>query len=144
MIAIDTNVLLRYLLSDDEEQSVKADGLINGSAPVLITDVVLTETLWTLKGKKYKLDKAAIVDVVNSLFEEPNICFEDGQTVWRALNDYRQAQPIKVGRKKKAADFPDALIVNKAIFISEEKGESFEGVYTFDLAAQEIPGTERP
>jgi predicted nucleic-acid-binding protein len=144
MIAIDTNVLLRYLLCDDEEQSVKADKLINGTTPVLITDVVLTETLWTLKGKKYKLDKASIVEVVNALFEEQNICFEDGQTVWRSLNDYRQAKPGKVGSKKKEADFPDALIVNKARFLSAEKGEPFDGVYTFDLAAQVLPGTKQP
>lgn len=144
MIAIDTNVLLRYLLWDNKEQSAKADKLINGPAPVLITDVVLSETLWTLKGKKYKLDKAAIIDVVNSLFEEANIRFEDGQTVWRALNDYRQAKPVKVGGKKKEADFSDALVVNKAKFYTVENGEALDGVYTFDLAAQAIPGTARP
>ncbi len=144
MIAIDTNVLLRYLLWDNKEQSAKADRLINGSVPVLITDVVLSETLWTLKGKKYKLDKAAIIDVVNSLFEEANIRFEDGQTVWRALNDYRQAKPVKVGGKKKEADFSDALIVNKAKFYTVENGETLDGVYTFDLAAQAMPGTAKP
>ena len=144
MIAIDTNVLLRYLLWDNKEQSAKADKLINGPAPVLIMDVVLSETLWTLKGKKYKLDKAAIIDVVNSLFEEANIRFEDGQTVWQALNDYRQAKPVKVGGKKKEADFSDALIVNKAKFCAVENGETLNGVYTFDLAAQAIPGTAKP
>jgi predicted nucleic-acid-binding protein len=144
LIAIDTNVLLRYLLWDDEEQSPKADSLINGSAPVLITDVVLTETLWTLKGEKYKLDKTAMVDVLNSLFEEANIFFEDGQTIWLALHDYRQAKPVKVGRKRREADFSDALIVNKAIFYSTEKGETLDGVHTFDLAAQVIPGTAKP
>lgn len=144
MIAIDTNVLLRYLLWDNKEQSAKADRLINGPVPVLITDVVLSETLWTLKGKKYKLDKAAMIEVVNALFEEANIRFEDGQTVWRALNDYRQAKPVKVGGKKKEADFSDALIVNKAKFHAVENGETLDGVYTFDIAAQAIPGTAKP
>ena len=144
MIAIDTNVLLRYLLWDDKKQAAKADKLINGTAPVLITDVVLAEALWTLKGKKYKLDKTAVIDVLNSLFEEPNICFEDGQTVWRALSDYRQAKPVKVGNKKKEADFSDALIVNKAKFYAMEKRETLNGVYTFDLAARIIPGTAAP
>lgn len=144
MIAIDTNVLLRYLLWDNKTQAVKADKLINSSTPVLITDVVLVETLWTLKGKKYKLDKTAMIDVINSLFEESNICFEDGQTVWRALHDYREAKPVKAGNKKKEADFADALIVNKAKFYAMEKGEALNGVYTFDLAAQIIPGTAGP
>jgi predicted nucleic-acid-binding protein len=144
VIAIDTNVLLRYLLWDDKTQAAKADKLINGTTSVLITDVVLVETLWTLKGKKYKLDKTAMIDVLNSLFEEPNICFEDRRTVWQALNDYRQAKPVKAGSKKKEADFPDALIVNKAKFYAMEKGEALNGVYTFDLAAQIIPGTAGP
>jgi predicted nucleic-acid-binding protein len=144
LIAIDTNVLLRYLLWDDKAQSSKAAKLINGAVHVLITDVVLAETLWTLKGKKYKLDKASIIAVVNSLFEEPNICFEDGQTVWRALNDYRQAKPVKVGGKKKEADFSDALIVNKARYYTLGKDEALDGVYTFELAAQAISGTVKP
>lgn len=141
MIAIDTNVLLRYLSCDQKTQAAKADKLIDGSTPVLITDVVLVETLWTLKGEKYELDKAEMIDVLNSLFQEPNIRFEDAQTVWRALNDYRQAKPVRVGNKKKEADFPDALIVNKAKFHAMEKGEVLNGVYTFDRAARVIPGT---
>jgi predicted nucleic-acid-binding protein len=57
VIAIDTNVLLRYLLEDDPVQSVKAAKLIGGSEVVLVTDVVLVETIWTLKGRKYQLGK---------------------------------------------------------------------------------------
>lgn len=144
MIAIDTNVLLRYLLWDSRIQAAKAETLIGGSTPVLITDVVLAETVWTLKGKKYKLDKTTMIGVINSLFEEPNICFEDRQTVWRALNDYRTAKQVKVGNRKKDADFPDALTVNKAKYIASENGETLNGVYTFDAAAQVIPGTAMP
>ncbi len=144
MIAIDTNVLLRYLLDDDRVQSKKAVALIRGSSPVLITDVVLSETIWTLKGKKYKLDKERVIQVVNALFEEPTICFEDGQTVWKALGDFRRVEPVNVGNKKQQADFPDALIVNKAKFQSLKSKEVLEGVYTFDVAAQEIPGTRKP
>lgn len=144
MIAIDTNVLLRYLLWDDVDQAEKAHSLIIGATPVLVTDVVLVETLWTLKGKKYRLDKTAIVSVLDALFEEANICFEDGQAVWQALNDYRKAKPVKTGGKKKDADFADALVVNKARAYAAEKGEALAAVYTFDLAAQEIPGTALP
>jgi len=144
MIAIDTNVLLRYLLEDDVKQTKKATAIINGSEQVLVTDIVLAETIWTLKGKKYKLDKDSIVNVVNALFAEPNIRFEDQQTVWRALSDYTKAKSVKVGSKKKSADFPDALIVNKARFESNKSAETLNGVYTFDVAAQEIPGTKKP
>ena len=87
MIAIDTNVLLRYLL-DDRTQADKAGKLINGKEIVLITDVVLVETIWTLKGKKYQLGKTDFVAVIQALFKEPNIRFEKGQVVWMALNDF--------------------------------------------------------
>ena len=58
--------------------------------------------------------------------------------VWLALNDYRNAQPIN----GKVADFSDALIVNKAKFIASDKSDGLGGVYTFDIAAQQLPGTK--
>jgi predicted nucleic-acid-binding protein len=131
---------LRYLLDDDRAQAVKAGRLINGKKIVLITDVVLVETIWTLKGKKYQLGKTSLVAVVQALFKEPNIRFEKGQVVWMALNDYRKAKSIG-GRM---ADFSDALIVNKSKFIASDKSVEFGGVYTFDIAAQQLPGTKIP
>ncbi len=144
MIAIDTNVLLRYLLQDDKKQSAKADQLISGTEKVLLTDVVLAETVWTLKGKKYRLNKEDLLIVIDSLFKEPNISFEDGQTVWRAYHRYRSAQPVKVGKKKKIADFPDALILEKAKYNAVEKHESFSGFYSFDLALQQFDEIKQP
>ena len=141
MIAIDSNILLRYLLNDDPEQSLKAAKIIQGQEKVLITDVVLVETIWTLKGKKYKLEKQAIIDVLHALFAEPNLFFEDNQTVWKAMSDYANAKQIKVGSKWKSADFPDALIVNKANLLAKTLKQSMEGVYTFDVAAQALKGT---
>lgn len=144
MIAIDTNVLLRYLLDDDVIQSRRAEKLILGDQSVLVTDVVLTEAIWTLKGKRYNLNKEAIANVILHLFDEPNICFEDGQVVWQSLCDFREAKPANSGKKRKEADFPDALIVNKARFIANERNIIFKGVYTFDVAAQQIQGANKP
>lgn len=107
---------------------------------MLITDVVLVETIWTLKGKRYNLERESIIKVINSLFEEPNIKFEDGQIIWQALSDYKNAKPIKSGGKNKEADFPAAVIVNKARIAVCNAGFKFRGVYTFDVAAQQIPG----
>lgn len=69
MIAIDTNVLLRYLLDDDPVQSKQASALITGKQMILVTDVVLVETLWTLRGNKYQLNKTELVAVVDTLFQ---------------------------------------------------------------------------
>jgi len=144
MIAIDTNVLLRYLLDDDKTQSKKAQVLIRRGETVLVTDVVLAETIWTLKGKKYKASRDNIVTVINSLFAEPYIVFENAQVVWAALNDYRKAKPVKVSGKNSVADFPDALIINKARHTASQAGDVLDAVYTFDRAALEINGTKTP
>ncbi len=140
MIAIDSNVVLRYILEDDEEQTEQAERLIEGGEKVLVTDAVLVETLWTLRGHKYSFNKQEISETVLSLFKQPNLQFEDGQVVWKALNDYRKSKIVK----GKGADFPDALIVNKARFVMENKGEVFKGSYTFDKAAQQLPGAKKP
>lgn len=141
MIAVDTNVLLRHLLDDDPDQSPQARKLLANSERVLITDVVLVETIWTLKGKKYKASKDDIVTLVSNLLSEPNIEFESAQTVWRALNDFRKAKPVKVSGKNKHADFSDALVVHKAQFTAALLGVEFPHVYTFDIAAQTLLGT---
>ncbi|WP_035240478.1 PIN domain-containing protein [Desulfobacter vibrioformis] len=140
MIAIDTNVLLRYLLEDDAEQFRQAVKLMSGQQKVLVTDVVLVETIWTLRGKKYQLKKPELVTVIQSLFQEPNIRFEDGQAVWLALTDYQNAKPVK----GKEADFTDALIVNKSKQAANKENKPFYGAFTFDLAAQTLPGAKTP
>lgn len=144
MIAIDTNVLLRYLLQDDAKQAAKTNKLILGIEEVLITDVVLTETIWTLKGKRYGLSKEQIVDVIHALFAESNVKFEDGFAVWGALKDFMNAKPIKAGGKTKQADFPDALIVNKAKRYGQLNKIEISAIYPFDKAALEIDGTKEP
>lgn len=144
MIAIDTNVLLRYLLFDDEIQATKASKIINGDALVLVTDVVLVETIWVLKGKRYKLDKENLIEVINALLEEKNIVFEDNQTVWRALIDFSTAKAIKISGKKKIADFPDALIFNKAQYVANKSYDHLDSFYSFDQAATMINGVTKP
>jgi predicted nucleic-acid-binding protein len=135
VIAIDTNVLLRRLLQDDPEQSKQANRLFEQKERILITDIVLAETIWTLKGKRYGIDKTGIVAVVTSLLEEPAIVFENTQAVWSALNNYIEAIP---------ADFTDALIINKAKETAKLNSEILEAVYTFDHGALKLPGTKSP
>lgn len=142
MIAVDTNVLLRRILNDDKEPAAKARALFDGGSPVLITDIVLAETLWTLKGKRYGAAKEDIEAVVVSLLEEPHAVFESRQAVWSALNDFIAARPVKTANGIKTADFADTLIVNKSKVIALERNEDYEGTYTFDRAALEIDGTK--
>ncbi len=140
MIAIDTNVLLRYLLSDDDLQARKASKLITGSETVFISHVVLVETIWTLIGKKYKVTPVDIHRIVLNLFSEENILFQDADVVWRALADYQKLS-IENGVQ---LDFPDVLICQTGKDVAMYYEESFNGFYTFDRAAQSLPGAIAP
>ena len=144
MIAVDTSVLLRYLLHDDETQAARANAVFDTAETVLITDVVLVEAVWTLSGRKYRLARAELVAVLERLFSEPSIRFEDDQVVWRALQAYRSAVPAGEDGFAKGAGLADALIVYKAMRAASDTGEALNAVYTFDAAMQRFPNTASP
>ena len=144
MIAADTNVLLRYLLHDDAAQAARADAVFDAGETVLITDVVLVETVWTLSGRKYRLARAELVAVLERLFGEPNVRFEHDDVVWRALQACKSAAAADEVGLVKGAGFADALIVFKARQIASDAGEALTGVYTFDAAMQQLPHTTSP
>ena len=75
---------------------------------------------------------------------EPNLVFEDSLAVWAALKDFTNAKPIKAGGKTKQADFPDALVINKAKRHAQRNKLNLTSVFTFDKAAQEIEGMIEP
>jgi predicted nucleic-acid-binding protein len=138
MIAVDTNVLLRRLLDDDAAQSARARRLFDAEAEILITDVVLAEAAWTLGGKRYKANALQIVEVVTSLLEEPNVAFEDVAAIWAAVNDYMNASAPAT--RASAADFADALIVNKAKATARLRAATYRGTDSFDEAALALDG----
>lgn len=49
MIALDTNILARYLLKDDAEQFERARGLIEGAERITAPLTVLLELAWVLE-----------------------------------------------------------------------------------------------
>lgn len=118
--------------------------LFDGADQVLVTDIVLVETIWILKWKRYKASKDDIAAVVVGLLEEPNVVFESQQAVWSALNDYTDAPAVKTSDGMRTADFSDALIIAKAMTTIEQWGASYEATYTFDQAAQGLHGAKAP
>jgi len=140
MIAIDTNVLLRYLLADDTSQHRKAKALIERRSPVLITDVVLAETVWTLTGRRYELGKVEVYEVVRGVIGDGAFRFESSQVVWSALMDYQDSRIVR----GKALDFADALIARKAHYVADENGQELEAFYSFDKAVEQLKGARTP
>jgi predicted nucleic-acid-binding protein len=144
VIVVDTNILLRRLLNDDATQWEKARRLFEMQDSVLVTDVVLAETIWTLTGKRYGTDKAELAAVVLGLFDEGNVVFESRQAVWSALNDYLDVLPVKTASGVRTADLTDALVVNKARITAQQRNEPYRGTYTYDQAALALGGTKAP
>ncbi len=140
MIAIDTNVLLRYLLEDDEAQFEKANALIRGQHPVLITDIVLAETIWALRGKRYNLNKKALCTVIRELIGDAAFVFENNQVIWSSLRDYEESKRID----GKNLDFADSLIFNKSYLVAKNKGIKLSGFYSFDKAVKQLKGAKKP
>ncbi len=128
-ISIDTNVLLRRLLQDDPVQSRKADSALAQHDDILITDVVLAETIWTLSGKRYAATRDDIANTILALLEDPSLRFESNNVIWSALNDFMEFE---------YSDFQDALIARKA-------GElGYPSLLSFDKDAQTLPNVRAP
>lgn len=140
MIAIDTNVLLRYLLADDQLQFKKSRELIEDQESVLITDVVLVEAIWTLTGKRYGFKKDVLCDVIRGLIGDSAFVFEDIQVIWSSLMDFDEAVQVQ----GKNLDFSYALIANKARFVSRQKNLQLSGFYSFDKAVAQLTGAKVP
>jgi predicted nucleic-acid-binding protein len=103
MVGLDTNVLLRYLLQDDEAQGEKASRAINQAAardePLFISVVVLCEAMWVLESA-YAYRKAELVGVLDQILETGGFEIEARDCVRAALDDYRANK----------ADFADCWI----------------------------------
>lgn len=83
MIAVDTNLLVRYLVEDDAEQADRAEAVLVGGA-VLVPKTVLLETAWVL-GSTHRYDRAAIVGGIRRLLGLPGVGVEDALVIRRAL-----------------------------------------------------------
>ena len=96
MVAVDTNVLVRFLVRDDPKQAARAASLIQ-SAPVWISKTVFLETEWVLRSL-YGFSPAALAEALQALAGLQKIFLEDEVAVARALAWYRDG-----------LDFADAL-----------------------------------
>lgn len=92
MIGLDTNVLARFLVRDDEEQHQRTIALLTrgpdeGEA-FFIGDVVLAELVWVLQSS-YRLSRSEIAAALRALLEAEHLHFESMDRCLRALRRYR-------------------------------------------------------
>jgi predicted nucleic-acid-binding protein len=101
MIAIDTNIIVRFLTADDPAQFKKARALFQKEDIVIPITVVL-ETQWVLT-YAYQFNPADIISAFRSLFGLPNVEVEDPIAIADALEWY-----------KKGMDYADAIHLAKS------------------------------
>ena len=100
MIGLDTNVLVRYLTKDDEAQWKLAVEIINNAESCFISNIVLCEMVWVLKGKPYKYPQSEILKIIELLLQSSKLEFVNRTVIYQAL------KLNKLGK----ADFADYLI----------------------------------
>ena len=71
-IAIDTNILVRFVTRDDERQAQLAKSAIEAADTVVISTTVLCETVWVLS-RAYKLPRQKITEVLRSFIASDRI-----------------------------------------------------------------------
>ena len=65
-IAIDTNILVRFLTGDNERQTELATAAIEDADSVIVSTTVLCETVWVLS-RAFKLPRRRIAEVLRDL-----------------------------------------------------------------------------
>ena len=130
MYALDTNVMIRYVLADDKEQTKRANAAIERLSvdnQGFISCVVLCEISWVLT-KAYKVSKGDCIAVLRQILTIAVFDIERLSQCLQALRHYEQGK----------ADFSDYLIQQ----IAEDEG--YHILLTFDKNALKSHGFQKP
>jgi len=123
MIAVDTNVLVRYIVEDDPVQSSAAAAMIERTLArdetIFVSQIVLCELVWVLSFA-YRFKRGGIVGVLQQLRRGAQLVVEGADEVKRAAEAYA-AGP---------GDFADCLIAEQAV------AHGCSVVASFDAALQ--------
>ncbi len=121
MIALDTNVLVRFLVADDAEQHRRALAFIEQSLAaetvLLVPEIVIVETVWVLR-RSYRLSRAEVAAVLHRVLAARHLEIDSRDCVNRALRRFEAGK----------GDFSDYLIAEHAAL------SGAEAVVTFDRA----------
>ena len=125
--ALDTNVLVRFLVRDDERQFAKAQKLIkresSAGETVLVSQLVLLEAEWVLRSR-YALGKGDILHAFSGLLDSVELTIEDEPSVEQALFLWRSS----------SAEFADCLIGVRHLNLG------CRATASFDARALKLPG----
>ncbi len=121
MIALDTNVLVRFLVEDDKAQSARAAKLVaravSGDEPLFVPDVAMCETVWVLLAA-YRVPRAEVGVILGRLLMAAHLRFQDVDRLSRALEAFIAGK----------GDFADYVIREQARSAGCEKVATFDRV----------------
>ncbi|GAC1470964.1 MAG: type II toxin-antitoxin system VapC family toxin [Chamaesiphon sp.] len=119
MKGLDTNVIVRFLVRDDEQQWQIASQYINdalqANQPCLINNIVLCEVVWVLQ-TSYKLSREKLIDTLEKILKTNIFVFENREAIEWAI------EQMKSGK----ADFSDYLISRLTQLAACEETATFD------------------
>ena len=129
MAALDTNVLVRFLIQDDARQGYQARQLVRAALmrgeSWFVPVTVLLELEWVLRSN-FDFPKDQIVFTLSSLLAAKELVFESEASAEVALELFRQNK----------ADFADCIHVA----LAHAAGEA--PLWTFDKTAAKLEGAK--
>jgi predicted nucleic-acid-binding protein len=131
VIALDTNVLVRFLLEDEAEQYRRVIALVRRATEagdqLYVSDVVLAELVWVLR-LRYNFQKSEVIDKLQLLLQARQLTFASTDRVAGAIRSFAAGK----------GDFADYLIREQAL------EDDCAAVATFDRALLKEPGFIAP
>lgn len=130
MLGLDTNVVVRLIVSDDAEQTRRARKLVEQALsrdePVVVSLLVLLEAEWVLRSR-YGFNREALLSIFRALLEARELSFEDEPAMEEALFRWKDS----------ACGFSDCLIA------AHNRQMGCRATATFDGKAARLPSTVR-
>jgi len=122
MVAVDTNVVVRFLTRDHESQYRRAYRLFT-KFDVFIPDTVILETEWVLR-YAYEFDRESICDAFERLFGLENVRIEHPYAIAKAVEWHRDGMDFSDALHLVNSRECDALYSFDARFVKAAKGRS--------------------
>ncbi len=126
MTALDTNVIVRYLVGDNAEHTEAARSLLEGLTPDnpgFICREVIVEIAWVLE-RSYRFPRTQVAEALMDLTASDTLVVENSDDVAAVAHRYRQG----------GTGFSDLMILTAA----ERAGAT--PLYTFDRGLARMPG----
>ena len=126
MIAVDTNVIIRFLVRDDEMQAQavyrRRRQAEMDRESLFVPLIVLLETIWVLESA-YRKSRGEVLDCIEDMRRMPIFEFEKDEAVGKLVDHGRNCK----------ADLADILIAHSG------QADGCEAGITFDKRAAKLP-----